>query len=1120
MKKIIWLISIVSFPFLMYAQGTSGTILGTISQKNGQFLSNAVVEAIHEPSGTKYKTISNNVGKFNLPGVRIGGPYKITVKYVGFNNELVNDVYVQLGDPTVVNFTLTDSKTDLQTVNVSTTRKGALISKDRKGTGTNINKQLLSTLPTLSRSITDFTKLTPQSNGTSFAGQDNRAINFTLDGSIYNNSFGLSNLNGGQTNSTPISLDAIEEIQVSISPYDLKSTGFVGGNINAVTKSGTNTFHGSIFTNNRNQGLVGTKAGDGTQDVTIANFDVKQFGVSLGGPIIKNKLFFFANYESEKRVDPSGAFSIFSDTNKTSTGTRSSDLNKLSTFLDSAFGYKTGNYKDYNYITQSDKALIKIDWNINDVHKFFIRGNILKSKRDVQISNSNVISGSRNTIGSVAYQNSNYEINNDIYSVIGQLNSRINNRFNNEFIVGYTENWDYRAIKGSPFPTVDIQNGSGSTFATFGVDPFTPNNKLTTKTFQISDNFTYYLNKHTISAGFNFESFDYANGFTPRINGIYTYANLTDFYKDAYGYLANPNRTANAAGVSLRYSNTYSNLAGGGAWIAETKARNLGFYIQDQIDINKQFNIVYGVRVDIPSFASSGWQNDTVDVYTFLDDKGNPRKFNTATLPTTKVQFNPRVGFNYDVFGDKKFQIRGGAGLFTGRPPFVFISNQVGNNGVQNGDLNIVTGGIKDRPFKPITPATWSDQIAVPGKPASTFNIAVTEPEFNFPQVFRINLGLDYNYKGIIFSAEVLYTSAINAIYYYNANQKLANGTFSGADNRPTFGGIQTTLPTVNKKYKDGAEIIIDSNIYGSSNKNIRIVPKISDVTVMKSGDYGSTINVTFKAEQPINKKGLGWMVAYNYGNAKDYINPGSIANSSWTGNRSVNGNNLPDLAYSDYDLRDRLILNVNYKIEVVENFGLTFSLFGERRTGGRFSYTYSGDLNGDGLSGNDLLYIPKDNTEMNFIDIKGSATNGIGVGKVLTASDQKKLFENYINQDEYLSSRRGQYAERNGALISAINRFDFSLKADFTLKQNKTNHNIEVRFDIFNIGNLLNAAWGVNNIVNQSSPLVYQGVNNSKVPFFTINPYNNTSYNYVSFRKGTTIGDVWQAQLGLRYTF
>ncbi|MCX8481901.1 MAG: carboxypeptidase-like regulatory domain-containing protein, partial [Sediminibacterium sp.] len=348
MKKIVWSLFAFCLPFMMFAQGTSGTLIGNVIQKNGQVLSNATVEAIHEPSGTKYKTNSNNVGKFNLTGIRIGGPYKITVKYVGFTEEVVNEVYVQLGDPTVVNFTLTDTKTDLQSVNVSTTRKGALISKDRKGTGTNINKQLLSTLPTLSRSITDFTKLTPQSNGTSFAGQDNRAINFTLDGSIYNNSFGLSNLNGGQTNSTPISLDAIEEIQVSISPYDLKSTGFVGGNINAVTKSGTNTFHGSVFSNNRNDGFVGKKAGDGKQDVTIVNFDVKQFGVSLGGPIIKNKLFFFANYENEKRIDPSAAFSVFTDTNKTSTGTRLTELNKLSTFLDSAFNYKTGNYKDYN----------------------------------------------------------------------------------------------------------------------------------------------------------------------------------------------------------------------------------------------------------------------------------------------------------------------------------------------------------------------------------------------------------------------------------------------------------------------------------------------------------------------------------------------------------------------------------------------------------------------------------------------------------------------------------------------------------------------------------------------------------------------------------------------------
>lgn len=420
------------FAMASLAQVTTGTITGTVKDSKGLVLTGASVEAIHEPSGSKYKTVSSGTGRFTLPGLRVGGPYKITITYVGLRTETIFDVTIQLGEPSILDVVLVDASSQLSEVVVSgvANRRAALISKDRKGAATNINSRLISTLPTISRNVTDLTRLVPQSNGLSFAGQDNRAINFTLDGSIFNNSFGLSALNGGQTNSAPISLDALQEIQINVSPYNLRDAGFTGASVNAITKSGTNTIHGTAFYNVRNESFVGTKAGaGGKQDVVTTAFDVKQFGASMGGAIIKNKVFYFLNYEGERRNDvgtlftadaSNGAAPISGNT----TRVKVSDLETLSAFLKSKFNYETGAYQGYPFVTKSDKAVARFDWNINDKHKFSVRGNLLISKRDVTVSSSNTTNGNRGSLNSMVFANSAYVINNNIYGLIGQLNSR------------------------------------------------------------------------------------------------------------------------------------------------------------------------------------------------------------------------------------------------------------------------------------------------------------------------------------------------------------------------------------------------------------------------------------------------------------------------------------------------------------------------------------------------------------------------------------------------------------------------------------------------------------------------------------------------------------------------
>lgn len=1099
-----WVKFLVALLFYVPAmsQVTSGTLLGSVVNSEGKPIAGASIEAVHEPSGTRYKTQTTNDGRYNLPGIRIGGPYKISYSHVGFSPQELGDVTVQLGEPTRVDIQLIEASKSLNEVVVTSTRGRSLISKDRKGASTNINRQMLATIPTLSRSITDITKFTPQSNGTSFAGQDNRMINLTIDGTIFNNSFGLQALPGSQTNSTPISLDALEEMQINLSPYNLKDAGFTGASINTVTRSGTNTFHGSAFYNFRNEGLTGRKAGaEGKTQVVTAAFDVKQFGASVGGPIIKNKLFFFANYEGERRTDPGTAWVADNGSNTGGanvTRVKSSDLDALSTFLSQNFGYNTGLYDNYSLLTKSDKAMLKLDWNISDVHKFSIRGNFLKSSRDVPMSSSGGFNGRNNNAFAMNYENSNYVINNDIYSAIAQLNSRISKKFHNQLIFGYTANRDYRAEKAIPFPTVDILDGNDRNYISFGSEPFTPNNILNTNTWQVSDNLSMYFGKHTLSVGFNFETFYFFNQFTPNINGQYVFHNLDSFYASANAFLANPNMTENPV-LLRRYQLAYSNLAGGQLWNAVTKARNLGFYIQDDVPLSDRLNITYGVRADIPFFAGSGFVNSEVDGFSFVDENGDPTQLSTSKLPKAKLMVSPRFGFNYDVFGNKKTQIRGGLGLFTGRPAFVWISNQMGNNGVQSG--SIFTDNTKAYPFNPDVNA-HVPEIANPGQPAPSYNLATTENSFRFPQVFRANLGVDQNIgAGIIASVEAIFTQSISNMFYYNANLKPATASFSGPDSRPRYNTFNTTT----------GQLLSGSAFNNAS----RINPKISDATVLKSGPYGGSFMFTVKLEKPARATGLGWMLAYNYGSTKDYITAGSIAFSSWRDNKSVRGNNDPSLTFSDYDIRNRFIGNVSYRIELAKTVALHLVLGGQSQNQGRVSYTVSGDLNGDGVSGNDMIYIPKDMSEITFQEIPAS-----GSVPAFTIDQQKAAFEKYINQDKYLSKHRGEYADRNGLNLPMVTRFDLSAMLEIFRNIGRNRHTVQVRADIFNVGNLINPRWGVGYVVNNSSPLTSRGYNTTTgAPIYRMTLVNN-SLDYTTTRKGASLIDVWQAQFGIRYIF
>jgi Carboxypeptidase regulatory-like domain/TonB-dependent Receptor Plug Domain len=1090
---------------------TNATIFGLVEDDKGEALPGATIIARHESSGSIFGTTSREDGRFNLPNVRIGGPYTITCSFTGFENKVENDVFLSLGQSFRLNFKLGESKTMLSEV-VVLAETNATLNGSKTGASSNIKGEALTTLPSLSRSLNDFLRLTPQSrsssvastagSGISFGGQDSRFNNLTIDGSIFNNSFGLAGAPGGQTNSTPISLDAIDEIQVNLAPFDVRLGGFTGAGVNAVTKSGDNKTKGTLFFNTRNQDFTGKKAGKA--NVVRNDFDIKQFGASIGGAIKKDKLFYFVNFESEQRTDPATAFVAFRDTvstpikNSNVSRVKASELDDLSAFLIDKYDYDPGRYEGYSLATASYKGLLKLDYNINKTHRASFRYNQLRSKRDVLSSNSGVVSGNRNgNQDAINFENTNYVINNDLYSAILELNSVFGSRISNQFQVGYTANRDYRSSKGGIFPLVDIQSGN-KTLTSFGFEPFTPNNRLNTNTFQIKDDVSVYMGKHTLTAGVNFESFRFENTFTPRYYGHYTFGSIADF-----------KAATNGDSVGLkRYFQTYSALDGGALPVAVTKAMMPGVYLQDEFDLFKNFKLTAGVRVDVPIFGKTALNNPRVDTMTFYNwDFGRSTNFQTKTsaLPEPQFMISPRIGFNYDVLGNRSLQMRGGTGIFTGRPAFVWISNQIGNNGILTGETNLNNTNTVKYPF---SPDVTKNIPANPTLPA-TFATNFTDKNFKFPQVWRTNLAVDYKLPlGFVATVEGIYSSNINDILYVNANLEAPSGNFTGADARPYFPGYTAS-----------------ATVSGAKDKANRKNDAITNAILLKNSKGGSYYSATFQVERPV-KKGWGLKAAYNFAQAKDYMTSGSIAASSWADNKTTRGNNDHDLSFSENDQRHRVIIGGSYKIKEGKHTATTISIFLQSGNQGRASLVYNGDINGDQTNNNDLFFVPAAATDLSFKTLQTIFSNTDGTKDTVRVlgAQQATALQSLIDGDEYLTSRKGKYTDRNGLLLGWLTTVDMTISQDVYFKVKGKTQGFQIRADFSNVGNMLNAAWGVRDVISSNNFVVATGVSDAAgkpvQQFGTIGVDRKYTAPTTIRAKGATLSDVWQAQIGLRYSF
>ncbi|WP_166436985.1 TonB-dependent receptor [Niastella caeni] len=1061
-----------------YSQVTTSSMSGVVKSSKGEPLVGATVVARHEPTGSAFTTITRTGGIFDLTNLPPGGPYTVTITYAGYAAYKRSDINIPLGEK----FDLLGELADKEMTSVIVTAAGRRVATEKTGASTNISNRLVQNMPNIARSLTNLTRVTPQSNGNSFAGMNNRFNNIMIDGSLFNNNFGRSGdgmVPGGATSA--VSIDAVDQVQVNIAPYDVRQAGFVGSGINAVTRRGTNNWYGTAYGYYRNQEFTGKKVKE--TDVPNAKRSTKIFGGSIGGPIIKDKLFFFFNVESEKRTQPGQTYvakKSASDTDPNATSVLASDLNTLRTYLINTYSYDPGGYEGYDFETDNTKFLGRVDWNINTKHRLTLRYTNSETNDDDMVNSASVTGVTANRInnsrrggatGGMAYEGTNFKNNVKVWSGVIELNSTFNNKWSNQFIASYTNNELIR-VPNSNMPFADIMRDANNVYISFGTDLFSYKNEIRDKAFNVANNLTYIMGKHTFTGGANFDAMQFANSFTSAGGpSYYRYNSLNDFL----------NNTAPAV-----FAVAYDPSNPKGIKVPEAKFSQLGFYLQDIFTITNKLKVTYGLRMDIPIYPYDPPRNPALEQVYFKDENLMDERFDVSKWPDAKPLWSPRLGFTYDAKGDKSLIVRGGTGIFTGRIPFIWLVNQVGDNGVVRA-LYQPTGAAlsairynKDRTtYIPTNPPVVGTTIP------SGSSYSAAAKDFKMPQVWRSNLAVDKRFaNNYTATFEAIYTKMINNVYFRNANLGWQTGNLGGvADKRPTY---QTRL-----------------------NSNV------SQMIVMDNTSKGYSLALTAQLQKAFSNK---WEagIAYTYTLAKEVaLGSSDQSGSGWNTNNIIFNPNQPDLGYSNYSVPHRIVANVSYRLEYLTNrMATTFSLFYSGQPQERYSFRYGGDINGDGQS-NDVIYIPKDPSEISFVD--AFTANGV----TYTAQQQSDAFFKFIENDKYLKDHKGEYMTKYGAKLPWNHTVDLRVLQDFIYRRGTTKHTLQFSVDIINLLNLLNSEWGYRYSYNYGT---FQDMGilglpsgfSQAAPRYTFNPTNPTKAYQPNFSTTST----WGIQLGLRYIF
>ncbi|RZK92672.1 MAG: TonB-dependent receptor [Pedobacter sp.] len=1099
LRLVLVIVAFVGITFSVNAQVTTSSMTGTIKDDKGT-LPGASIKATHTPTGTVYTVSTNNDGRFTIGGMRVGGPYTVEISFVGYKAEKQTEIYLKLGEPYLLNVTLLDNSSTLSEVKVVGQSNNTILNSSRNGTSTVISKAQIQNLPTISRSVNDLTRLTPQANGTSIGGGNYRSNNFTVDGANFNNQFGIGqNIPAG---GSPISIDALEQISINVTPFDVRQTGFTGGSVTAVTRSGTNTFSGNAFYTMRGDDQQGKRIGESYRIPNLQKLDEKNYGFSLGGPIIKDKLFFFVNYEKKHTIQPgttkiaatpSQPFGSISTVAKPT----ADFLNTVSSYLNAKYGYQTGPYQGYSNISDNEKMFARLDWNISKNHRFSVRYNQVESQSPSSLSTSTTGSGitfgataNRASVNALSFFNSNYYQAANLYSGVAELTSSFGSKVTNVARATYSHQNDPRTSDSSPFPLVDILDGA-NVATTFGYEPFTYGNLRDVKGYTYSDDLSIALGKHNITLGLQAEFSTTKNGFQRFGTGYYVFNSWADFVNNA---------------KPSNYAVTYPLTADGSQAYPSFKFNQYSAYLQDEFTVSDRLKLTAGLRVEQASYP------DVTEVRTHplvagLNFAG--QKVDTGVLPENRISYSPRFGFNWNVFGDRSFQVRGGTGIFTGRIPFVWIVSQSGDAGLLQ-YTQTYSGQANTPSFSPsIAPNLLSAAPAAGSSIPSS--ISVMSPNLKFPQTWKSSLAFDVKLPwGIVGTLEGIYGRDLNVAVAQNIN--LVNPTnlaISGyGDTRPMY----------------------PNSVFGRQNVSLTGAGQVATTLAATSTSGFNVIQMTnakggynWQATAQLTKQfqgGLSAMIAYTRSDQRNYGDGGGDQLLNLWSIPQTSGNpNSPTLSYSSNLNPDRFIANISYKKAYFGNLATSFSLFYEGSQQGRFSYTYSSDFNRDGQSGNDLIYIPRDASEITFVAIPAGTS---GYGRAYTAQEQSDAFEAYISQDKYLSKHRGEYAQRNAATSPWRNQFDFRLTQEVFKDFGKTKNSFQFTVDIFNVGNLLNRKWGNVNFVNQSAILVPQNVssiNNTTRPTFRMGATSN-DLTRTTFGTSQTISSTYYMQFGVRYNF
>ena len=1088
--KLLALVAMFFVALASSAQVTTSALSGVVTDENQEAMIGATVTALHTPSGTQYNAVTNMDGRYSIKGMRPGGPYTVTVSYIGYQTRQIQDVTLQLAETYDLDV---DMSVDANTLGeVVVTSQATKFRAEKTGAATNINSTQISNLPTVTRSLTDVTRLSPfGGNGMSFAGTDGRLANFTVDGANFNNNFGLSeNLPGG---GNPISIEAIEEMQVVISPYDVRQTNFIGGGVNAITKSGTNTFRGSAYIFHRNENMRGD-AVDRVQLAAAREKDqVTTYGFTLGGPIWKNKVFFFVNGEMTKqptivnrwRASQNGVGNADQFISRTTVA----DLERVKNHVMNKYGYDTGSYTNFPADENNYKLLARLDWNINHDHHLSLRYNYTKNRYWSNPNGTSMDGGTRLpnyrvSMYSFSFANSMYGMDNLVHSFSANLNSRLTDNLSNEFLATFSKLDDIRTTNSSEFPFIDITmtdaDGNRDNYMALGYELFTWNNAVHNTIWNLRDDVTWYYGNHKIMGGLSFEHQMADNQYMRNGTGYYRYNSVDDFINGAAPEV-----------VCLTYG--YGSETKPAARVQFNKA---GIYAQDEWNVTRNFKLTYGLRLDGLFFNNGDLlTNNAILALDYYDKNGNVRHIDTGKWPSSNLIVQPRVGFSWDVLGNQLLKLRGGSGLFSGRLPLVFFTNMPTNGGLvqyqaqlneKNTDMSQFAGGlVTDAEGHATIDALRSKLIAM-GYPENVTSdmgtvpssISAVDPKFKMPMVWKTSIAADVNIPvsfPFTVTVEGIFNKNINAASISDWSMPGVGGyaRFNGVDNRPIFPA----------GFRRGTKAFVLENT---------------------SRGYGWIGNVTINA-RPF--EWLSLMAAYTHTVNKEVTGmPGSAAESAFTYVPTVEGPNNIKLHNSQYVTPDRFVFSATGHDRSGNHYGLIYETW---RGGYNYSYMMSNDMNGDGYN-YDALYIPTDaqveSREFRFVN-----------------EDSKNRFMDYVHNNSYLSKHQGEYAEAYSLYSPWVHRIDLSYKHDFSLNVCGAKHTLQLSFDIKNLMNLFNSSWGVSKYLNPeigSDPriLKYEGVDAQGYPTFsTPSSINGDTKTFVPNK---SIGQCWNASIGIKYIF